>query len=144
MQENGGTITEEASDACNQAIESQKALILKGISERNSGFFEREMDKLDHWSEDVKTSLEIELKNLDKEIKFRKTESKQILSLEEKVTAQREIKELEKKRSVLRQDLFRAQDDVDVRKEKLISEIETKLNASIEEKELFATRWRLS
>lgn len=126
-----------------QVIESQKSSILQSISERNSGFFEREMDKLERWADDVKTSLEIELKNLDKEIKFRKTESKKILSLEEKVAAQREIKEMEKKRNVLRQDLFHAQDDVDLKKEDLIGKIEMQLKQLVLTDDLFTIRWQI-
>ena len=42
-------------------------------------FFDDEMTKLDKWAEDRKNSLEIELKQLDKDIKTLKTESKKIL-----------------------------------------------------------------
>jgi hypothetical protein len=31
-------------------------------SERNAGFFDTEMEKLDRWAEDMKSSMEIELK----------------------------------------------------------------------------------
>jgi ERCC4-related helicase len=137
------SISLSAKESLSQSIESQKAIILQDISERNSGFFESEMEKLEHWADDVKTSLEIELKNLDKEIKFRKTESKKILNLDEKVTTQREIKEMEKKRNVLRQDLFRAQDEVDVKKEDLITKIEIQLKQQIVTNELFTVRWIL-
>lgn len=122
---------------------AQQAGILGDISSRNSGFFERELEKLDKWSDDVKASLEIELKDLDREIKFRKAEAKKLLNLEEKVAAQREIKEMEKKRGVLRQDLFKAQDDVDQRKEQLISEIEGRLKQETTAECLFTIEWRI-
>jgi hypothetical protein len=122
---------------------SQETDILESISFRNGVFFEREMEKLDKWAEDVKTSLEIELKNLDKEIKFKKTESKKILNLEEKVSAQRNIKEMEKKRNTLRQDLFHAQDDVDKRKEDLIAKIETQLKQQLTKDNLFMIHWSI-
>jgi len=79
-----------------QIAHKQEIEIIQANAERNAGFFDTEMGKLDKWAEDVKSSLEIELKELDKEIKFRKTEAKKILSLEEKVDAQRTIKEMEK------------------------------------------------
>ena len=50
---------------------------------------------------------------------------------------------MEKKRSNLRQNLYQAQDEVDERKEKLISEIEIRLKQKIERNELFTVRWRL-
>ncbi|MBZ0191305.1 MAG: hypothetical protein K8F34_06400, partial [Candidatus Kuenenia stuttgartiensis] len=80
---------------------------------------------------------------LDKEIKCRKTEAKKILNLEEKVTAHRQIKEMEKKRNTMRLNLYQTQDDVDNRKERLIDEIEARLKQKIEKAELFTVRWKL-
>ncbi|HLE19295.1 MAG TPA: hypothetical protein VI728_13540, partial [Syntrophales bacterium] len=110
---------------------------------RNAGFFDTEMGKLEKWADDIKSSLEIELKELDKEIKFRKTEAKKIPNLEEKVSAQRHIKELEKKRNTLRMNLYQAQDEIDVRKEKLIEDIEARLKQKLERNELFLIRWKI-
>jgi len=121
----------------------QKEEILQNNAERNGGFFDNEMEKLDKWADDVKTSIELELKELDRDIKARKTEAKKILKLEEKLAVQKEIKEMEKKRNTLRQNLYHAQDEVDVRKENLINEIEAKLKQKIESNELFAIKWKV-
>src|SRR3990172_5991324 len=43
----------------------------------------------------------------------------------------REIKEMEKKRNALRQNLYQAQDEVDSKKENLIKEIEARLKQNI-------------
>ena len=121
----------------------QQAGVLQNSAERNGGFFDNEMEKLDKWADDVKSSIELELKELDREIKARKTEAKKILKLEEKLAAQREIKEMEKKRNTLRQNLYHAQDEVDLRKENLINEIEIRLKQRIETNELFAIKWKV-
>ena len=130
-------------DRLQQTTNDMQAEILQENAERNSEFFDIEMGKLEKWADDVKGSLEIELKALDKEIKFRKTEAKKILSLEEKVKVQRHIKEMEKRRNALRMNLFQSQDEVDVRKEKLIEEIESRLKQKIDKKELFVVKWKL-
>lgn len=122
---------------------TQQVKILKANSERNAAFFDAEMSKLDKWADDVKTSLEIELKELDKEIKTLKTESKKILTLEEKLKAQKHIKELEKKRNILRLNLYESQDEVDNKKDGLINEIESRLKQKVELEELFTIKWRL-
>ena len=96
------------------------------------------------WADDVKSSIELELKELDREIKARKTEAKKILKLEEKVKAQRQIKEMEKRRNELRQNLYQAQDEVDSRKEKLIEEIEARMKQKIETNQLFLVKWKLT
>jgi superfamily II DNA or RNA helicase len=121
----------------------QQAEILQINAERNGGFFDTEMEKLDKWADDVKSSIEIELKELDREIKAGKTEAKKILNLEEKVKAQRQIKEMEKKRNELRQNLYQAQDEVDVRKENLINEIELRMKQKTETNELFTIKWKI-
>lgn len=117
--------------------------ILNSVNKRNSNFFDQEIDKLEKWSDDRKNSLELELKDLDKEIKFKKTEAKKILNLEEKVKAQRHIKEMEKKRNEMRMNLFEMQDEVEKRKDYLIEEIENRMNIKIEEEELFCVKWKI-
>lgn len=127
-----------------QIAQKQQAEILQMNAERNAGFFDNEMEKLDRWAEDVKSSMEIELKELDKEIKYRKTEAKKILNLEEKVTAHRQIKEMEKKRNTMRLNLYQTQDDVDNKKDQLIEGIEARLKQKMEQTELFTIRWKIA
>ncbi|MPN47646.1 hypothetical protein SDC9_195249 [bioreactor metagenome] len=110
---------------------------------RNRDFFDTEMDKLDQWADDMKISLEKEIKDLDAEIKLRRAEAKRILSLEAKVAAQREIKKLEKVRSEKRQSLFTSQDEIDERKDNLLNDIEKMLNQKIKQEELFTIKWAI-
>ncbi len=124
-------------------ITEQKNELLNSVSQRNSKFFDEELTKLDKWAEDRKNSLEIALKQLDKDIRTQKTEAKNILQLEEKLKAQREIKDMEAKRNKMRRELFDSQDLVDKQKEELIDKIEEHLKQRIAEKELFLIRWRL-
>jgi hypothetical protein len=133
----------KAQELIKQIAHRLETEVLQANAERNAGFFDTEMGKLEKWADDVKGSLEIELKELDKDIKFRKTEAKKILNLEEKVAAQRDIKELEKKRNTLRMNLYQAQDEVDVRKDRLIDEIEARLEQKLARNELFLIRWKV-
>jgi superfamily II DNA/RNA helicase len=110
---------------------------------RNQAFFDQEMDKLDQWADDMKISLDKEIKDLDAEIKLKKSEAKKLLELEAKVKAQRAIKELEKRRSEKRQHLYETQDLIDEKKEKLLSEIEQRLQQKINSTELFTIKWKL-
>lgn len=125
------------------SVSRTEALCHRSWLPKKVGFFDTGMEKLDRWAEDVKSSMEIELKELDKEIKCRKTEAKKILNLEEKVTAHRQIKEMEKKRNTMRLNLYQSQDEVDNRKERLIDEIEARLKQKVEKAELFTIRWKV-
>lgn len=124
-------------------LNSQQQEIVSDNAMRNRDFFDIEMDKLDQWADDMKISLEKEIKDLDAEIKLKKSEAKKMMNLEAKVKAQRIIKELEKKRSEKRQTLFTAQDDIDGRKDDLLTDIESRLNQHIGQKELFTIKWKI-
>lgn len=131
------------SDQLQQLFEVGKDRVIEVIGARNSVFFDDEMEKLEKWADDLKSGLEYELKELDREIKFLKTESKKILKLDEKLHAQKNIKELEKKRNTKRRTLFEAQDEIDSRKEGLIEGVEARLQQLISTSELFTIRWRV-
>ena len=140
---NQHTISEDSLSALNDNMKKEKENILVSNKERNSKYFDEEITKLECWADDLKGSLELELKELDREIGVKKSDARKILNLEEKVAAQREIKDMEKKRNELRRNLFLAQDEVDKRKEKIIEAIELRLQQKIETKELFTIRWQL-
>jgi hypothetical protein len=126
-----------------QVIDHERATVLNENALRNRDFFDIEMDKLDLWADDMKLGLEREIKDLDAEIKLRKAEAKKILKLEDKVKAQRHIKDLERKRSESRRMLFTAQDEVDDKKDQLLTSIEKMLNQKISQKELFTIQWKI-
>jgi hypothetical protein len=50
---------------------------------------------------------------------------------------------MEKRRNTLRQNLYQSQDEVDVKKEKLIDEIEAGLQQKVAKNQLFLVRWRI-
>ena len=86
----------------------------------------------------------LEIKDIDAELKLRKAEARKVMELAQKVEEQRLIKELEKKRNEKRRKLFESQDEIDNRKEKLLSEIETRLKQKTSEELLFIIRWELT
>lgn len=136
-------LTEDKSALLSDQIDSQRAEITTANSIRNNNFFEEEMEKLDNWAEDVKAGLERELRDLDAEIKLRKSESKKTSRLDEKVRLQRLIKDLEKKRSEKRLNLYQAQDEVDTKKEELLSKVEAMLAQRIEQTKLITIHWKI-
>lgn len=126
-----------------ELIYAERQAVVAENAERNRDFFDVEIDKLDQWADDMKISLEKEIKDLDAEIKLRKAEAKKMLILETKVKAQRQIKELEKKRNEKRQSLYAAQDDIDDKKETFLSSIEKRLKQRLDQQELFTIKWKI-
>ncbi len=133
----------ELPDVLKQKEEKSITDILLKTESDNNKFFDEEVERLDRWADDVKGSLEQEIKELDKEIKTLKSESRKITILEEKVKAQRHIKELENKRNKKRQLLFQEQDRVESEKDKLISTIENGMTIKHSVEELFTIEWEI-
>ena len=125
-----------------KVAEMQNELVADS-AKRNSKFFDEEMDKLDNWADDMKLGLEKEISDFDQEIRLRKSEAKKIVRLDEKVAAQRTIKELEKKRTEKRQNLYEAQDEVDEKKDQLLGKLEKMLKQKKKKKKLFVIKWIL-
>lgn len=127
-----------------EIIGQRKAAIQRNISERNARFFEVEAEKLDGWADDLKVALEREIKEMDRQIKEAKRAATLALTLEEKLAGQKQIKALESQRNGKRRALFDAQDEIDGRRERLIANIEGKLQQQIETNDVFTLRWRLA
>ena len=127
-----------------KAIQEQAETAKNENYKRNQAFFDTEIEKLNLWADDVKIGLEREISDLDAEIKLRKSEARKMTQLEDKIVAQREVKDLEKRRSEKRRSLFYAQDEVDAQKDKLFDEVEQTLRQKrTTEETLFNIRWRI-
>lgn len=137
------TISSTESEQLAAQLDTARNGILEESAQRNETFFEAEMDKLDSWAMDMKVALEREITDLDAEIKLRKSNARKMAHLEEKVAEHRLIKELETQRAEKRQRLYEAQDEVDARKEDLLSSVERMLQQKTQQTELFTIKWKI-
>jgi superfamily II DNA or RNA helicase len=137
------TVPPEASHALDRNLEEARHALLAGIADRNGRFFAEEIEKLERWADDLKAGLEQDVKDLDVEIRIAKREARLQTSLEAKVAAQRGIRDLETERNRKRRALFDAQDEIDRRKDGLISDVEARLRQQVETGPLFTIRWRV-
>ncbi len=133
----------EIDSALEDLLQSDQTRVFAESAERDRKYFDHAIDKLELWADDMKVSLERELKDLEDEIKLKKAEARKLTDLTQKVAAQRVIKDLEKERSEKRKKLFLAQDEIDEEKEKLISGIESRLEQKVARKHLFTIRWNM-
>jgi ERCC4-related helicase len=117
--------------------------LLSVIADRNSRFFEEEIEKLDRWGEDRKKSLEFELKALRGEISALKKQSRLEATLDQKVALQRKAKDMESQLGRKRREMYEAEDEIDRQKETLISTVEAKLKQEVRSERLFMIRWEV-
>lgn len=123
--------------------EVRKTELLREINWRNLGYFEQEVQKLDAWADDLRLALEQEIKEIDRQIKEVRSTAATAPTLEEKLSWQKKQRELEGKRSKLRRDLFSRQDEVEARRNDLISQLESQLQQQVKEYMLFTIEWEL-
>ncbi len=133
----------EGSTLIEQSLITAQYELTQMVNNRNLIFFEEEVSKLDHWADDLKFSLEQSIKETDKEIKEVRRHSKIVPTLEEKLSLQKQQRDLERHRNKQRKELFDRQDKVDERREGLIGQLESKLNQTIQIEDLFTIRWSL-
>jgi adenine-specific DNA-methyltransferase len=123
--------------------ERRKEQIQRDIAGRNAHFFEEEAAKIDGWADDLKVGLEREIKELDRQIKEARRAATAALTLEEKLAGQKQMRALEAQRSQKRRSLFDAQDEVDARRDELISTVEGKLQLHGALQEIFSVDWEI-
>lgn len=130
--------------ALSSDAEARKNKLLRQINQRNLGYFEQEVRKLDAWADDLKLGLEQEIKEIDRKIKEVRNTAAIASTLEEKLSWQKKQRELEGRRSKLRRELFSRQDEVEEQRNELIGELEIQLQQQVEEKTLFTIEWELT
>jgi len=117
--------------------------IIDDIAEKNAEFFEEEMDKLDKWAEDKRNSLKLNLKEFDDQIKEYKRNARMAHNLPDKLSAQKKIRDLEKKRDAAWREYDIAGREIEKQKDDLIDMIEKKLKQKVTIENLFTIQWKL-
>ena len=143
-------VVEEGSDATAQvpsllalALERQQQARVEEVNQRNLGHFDAEVQKLDAWADDLKNSLEQEVREIDREIKEVRRTAAVAATLDEKLSRQKRQKELESKRNQLRRRIFDRQDEIDTQRGRLIDDLESRLQQRHEVRRQFAVQWQL-
>ncbi|MDH0156342.1 SNF2-related protein [Stutzerimonas stutzeri] len=124
-------------------LEQRKNQLLREINQRNMGYFDQELAKLDAWAEDLKLGLEQEIKAIDGDIKEVRRIAATAATLEEKLGYQKQQRELEGKRNKLRRELYARQDEIDAERNELIDQLEQQLQQQVQEVTLFTVEWVL-
>jgi len=123
--------------------EKHKAVLLEVLKAKDTEYFQLEVDKLHKWAEDKILASEKELKDVKFKIKEINRESKKTSSSEELLKMQTELRKLERKKKVLRQEIFEVEDEIEERRDNMISVIKEKMLKAINESYIFTIKWKL-
>jgi hypothetical protein len=128
---------------CEAQITTEIQRIAGRLAEKNGGWFDAEMDKLDRWAEDQRRSLKADLEELDTKIKETKKAARSAPNLPTKLDLQRQLRQLETRRNEAWKEYDEASRDVERKKDGLLDDISQRLNQKTEREELFMIRWQL-
>ncbi len=139
----GASVPDDVALKLDAGIEASVKSLMDDTQSHNRVFFDSEIEKLENWAADLKDGLESELKELQREIASVKREFRQAVDLQTKVSLQRKVAELERKRNDKRKGIFEAQDRIDSQKDEVLSKVEERLKLNIKKEPLFTIRWQV-
>ena len=124
-------------------LDASRKTIFADLEQKNASYFEGELDKLDRWGEDQRSSLKLALKDLEDEIKETSRSARLAANLPEKLRLQRQKRQLDTKRDEAWQAYEKAAKGIEQRKDEFMDEVEQRLKQHVNEQELFRIKWRV-
>jgi superfamily II DNA/RNA helicase len=141
--EHAASPTLQHSPRLHAQLDALRDACLKAAEARNERFFEEETEKLERWAEDKRIGLDIRIKQLDQEIKEARKAVRQLETLQEKMSAKKALKKLERERDDLMLAYHEEKKKIEAEEDRLLEDIEQNLLLSPEQQPLFSLRWRL-
>ncbi|RVM25382.1 DEAD/DEAH box helicase [Sinorhizobium meliloti] len=115
--------------------------VIEALKRQNARWFAEESQKLEKWAEDKVFAAEKELKDAKSLILELKRDARSAISPEQQHSIQTQIQELDKSKRRLRQRIFEVEDEIIEERDRMIADLEARLQQDINKQELFAVRW---
>ncbi len=109
--------------------------------EQNSVHFNQAREKLEKWADDMVLSAERALADTKEQIKALRRQARQAVTLEEQQDIQEKLQKLERQQRRQRQEIFNVEDEIMVKRDALIDQLERRLAQRTETDTLFTIRW---
>jgi len=126
-------------------LESQqhvKATISRSLEENNHHFNEAR-ERLEKWADDMILASEKELKDTKQQINVLNRQARLASTIEEQHDLQERIRELEKKKRRQRQHIFDQEDEIEEKRDVLISTLEKRMTQKTSIEPLFTIAWKV-
>jgi superfamily II DNA or RNA helicase len=123
-----------------EAERHAKATVSRSL-EQNNMHFQAAREKLEKWADDMVLSAEKALSDTKEQIKALRRQARQAVTLEEQHAIQQQLQKLEKQQRRQRQDIFKAEDEIMVKRDSLVESLERRLAQNTATDALFTIRW---
>lgn len=115
----------------------------KQSEQENMHYFQQEEERLAGWAKDMVQRLEIELKNIKDLIREKERQSRHATTMEEKYNLNKELQELNAKKSKMRRNLEDNEDAVYEKRNKLMEEIKSRMVKNTKLEEIYTIAWEV-
>lgn len=115
----------------------------KQSEQENMHYFQQEEERLEGWAKDMVQRLEIELKNIKDLIREKERQARHASSMEEKYNINKELQELNSKKSKMRRNLEDNEDAVYEKRNALIDEIKSRMVKDTKLEEIYTIAWEV-
>lgn len=117
--------------------------LLKEIGLRNEEYYEREMDKLELYSEEAVLKMQDDLKKIEDAWKEAKSKRQRSLSFEDRMSARKEVQRLEHEYSKMADKIAIEKKRLFEEKDRELKNLEKKLKVKVEKELIAQAYWRM-
>lgn len=126
-----------------EAERHRDAIIAKNLEENNQHFIEAR-EQLDKWAEDMEIAAQKDLDDIKRQIRETQRLARKAVTVDEQHALQAKIAELEKKKRSARTRIFRIEDEIEEKRDKLIIALENRMKQQAVTENLFQIRWKVA
>ncbi len=137
------TLPSEVENQLDNLCIVQQKFIIAELGKKNAELFEIEIDKLDHWADDRRASLKVELEDLDEAIKEIRKAARLAPNLPDKLEKQQALRKMETRRNEAWHNFDLASKELEKQKDDLLDDISKRLEQNTESNTLFVIHWKL-
>ncbi len=116
---------------------------LREIDSRNTTYFKQEEDRIFAWEHDMVDSLEMEIKSIRNDILRAERDARNAQTVAEKLTLEKKVEELKRKRRRLRNELEEREDEVSEQRKTMIRDLEKRMIQNTASQDLFTIRFTI-
>lgn len=137
------TLTSEVQQKLQSNQQQHTTATLREIDSRNTTYFKQEEDRIFAWEHDMVDSLEVEIKSIRNEILRAERDARNAQTVAEKLTLEKKVEELKRKRRRLRNELEEREDEVSEQRKTMIRDLEKRMIQNTESQDLFTIRFTI-
>ena len=122
---------------------NQLTATLHDIDSRNTAYFKQEEERIFNWERDMVDSLEVEIKTIKNDILRTEREARNAQTVAEKLSLEKKVEELKRKRRRMRSELEEREDEVSEQRRTMIHDLEKRMIQNSDSQDLFTIRFTI-